>query len=84
MSARSLGSVSLGGRELSIEEDPVDLSLVSRTPVFTVRVILPEGEAEGTLAEIRALRQLLNRAEMRLILREEQAQRALNMQLDFG
>lgn len=84
MSIESLGSVYLGAVVISIQEDAVAGNKISASTEFRVKVLLPGGEVEATLSEIRALRNLLNRAETRLQLRDEQALRCRNMQLDLN
>lgn len=79
-----LGAVQLNGIPVLVQEYPVDGSQPEPAEGFRVELVLANGRAMAGLQDIRALKQLLARAETRLLLREEQALRSQNLNLDLG
>lgn len=78
-----LGSVNCKGVPVFVEEAPVDTLAITPATDFRVVLGIQDELLDLGLAEIRALKRLLIRAEQQILLRHEQALRSRNLSLDL-
>lgn len=78
-----LGQTLCSGVPVYVEEEPVDTLALKESDVFNVNLRVAEVDLELGLTDIRALRNLLNKAERQILLRHEQALKSRNLSLDL-
>lgn len=83
MTTERLGEFSCNGVPVFVEETHVDTLNLKPSDDFKVCLGIREELAEMGLGEIQLMKRLLHAAERRVRLRQEQALRARNLQLDL-
>ncbi len=78
-----LGQVLCQGVPVYVEEEPVDTLALENASEFTVSLGIQDKVLDLGLAEVRALKRLLARAEQQILLRHDQATKARNLHLDL-
>lgn len=84
MKPMMVGKVYVGSMPVSLQETVVPTPTRQSHPVYNLELVMGATPVPMTLADIRAMKALLFQGEQRLLLREDQALRSQNLNLDLG